>query len=98
MYFSVLLHVHRSCFFPEGVMSPEEDLTQCHEKVVAQVVLASSACPFLKSRFQTIFESILEFFLGNQLSILLFQESMLGTSSPVLSLVASKIGGECIEN
>lgn len=49
MYFSVLLHVNRSCFFPEGVMSPEEDLTHCHEKVVAQVELASSACPFLKS-------------------------------------------------
>lgn len=66
MYFSILLHVHRSCLFPEGVMSPEEDLTHCHEKVVAQVELASSACPFLKSRFQTIFESILEVFLGKQ--------------------------------
>lgn len=51
----------------KGLCLVRRNLTHCHEKVIAQVELASSACPFLKSHFQTIFESILEVFLGKQL-------------------------------
>lgn len=92
-YFAILFHVLGSCYVSWGGIWPT---------AMRRSLLKLSRLPLHVHSWRVDFKLSLnpswKFFLENNLSILLFQESMLGTLSPVLILVASKIGGECIEN